>query len=99
MNYQLGGIGLKPQDLVTPFQLICGESIPDFHMLALHSISKIYPLNDNTAQKNNLTSKYIMELSKLKHLQRYMNYFEMDYIKFERKPQIHQLYIDFEITM
>ena len=40
-----------------------------------------------------------MEISKLRHLQRYMTYFEMDYRKIERNPQQHQLYIKFEITM
>ena len=28
-----------------------------------------------------------------------MTYFEMDYRKIERKPQRHQLYVYFEITM
>ena len=32
-----------------------------------------------------------MELSKLKHLQRYINAFEQEYKNFERNPQIHQL--------
>ena len=36
-----------------------------------------------------------MEISKLKHLQIYMTYFEIDYRKYERKPQIHQLSIKF----
>ena len=33
--------------------------------------------------KNDLTGKYIMELSKLKQLQRYMNKFELEYREFE----------------
>ena len=33
-----------------------------------------------------------MEPSKLKHLQRYTNPFELDYRKFEHLPQSHQLY-------
>ena len=40
-----------------------------------------------------------MEPSKLKHLQRYMKYFGMDYRNFEHNPQRLQLSIDFEITM
>ena len=38
-----------------------------------------------------------MEISKLKQLQRYVNYFEIDYITFECKPQVHQFSIEFEI--
>ena len=48
-------------------------------------------LQDETGQKNNLTGKYIMELSKLKHLQFYMTNFELDYRKFECPTQRHQL--------
>ena len=40
-----------------------------------------------------------MEISKLKHLQSYMTYFGIYYRTLERKPQIHQLSIDFEIKM
>ena len=32
-----------------------------------------------------------MDMSKSKHLQQYMNKFELDYRKFERLPQIQQL--------
>ena len=34
-----------------------------------------------------------MELSKLKNLQRYMTSFELDFRRFESKPQRNQLYI------
>ena len=40
-----------------------------------------------------------MELSKLKHPQRFINNFEMYYRKFERKTQRHQRFIYFEIKM
>ena len=36
-----------------------------------------------------------MELSKLKHLQRYMTPFEIDYIMFEHWPQSKRLYLTF----
>ena len=40
-----------------------------------------------------------MELSKLNHIQRYMTNFELDYIKFERLPQRHQISIIFKSSM
>ena len=48
-------------------------------------------LKDETGKINNLTGKYIMELSKLKHHQCYMTKFELDYRKFEQLPKRHQL--------
>ena len=36
-----------------------------------------------------------MELSKLKHIQRYMNPFELNYRRFERQPQIQHLSLTF----
>ena len=36
-----------------------------------------------------------MEISNLKHLQRYMTIFELDYRKFECDPQRHHLYTTF----
>ena len=38
-------------------------------------------MQHKTVQINNLTVKYIMELSKLKHLQLYMAHFELNYRK------------------
>ena len=46
-------------------------------------------------QINNLKVKYIMELSKLNHIQRYMNPFEINYRRFESYPQIQQLSLTF----
>ena len=40
-----------------------------------------------------------MAISKLKQLQRYLTSFEIYYRKFERKPQRHQLSIEFDVTM
>ena len=40
-----------------------------------------------------------MELSKLKHLQRYMNAFEQEYKTFDRNPQIHQLSTIFKLKI
>ena len=40
-----------------------------------------------------------MVMSKLKHLQSCMTPFELDYIKFERLPQIHQLSTTFTPTI
>ena len=48
---QLGGIGLKAQDLVTPFQLLEGEYLPDFHIQDLRERIEIYLLDDKTVQK------------------------------------------------
>ena len=46
-------------------------------------------LNEETGQKN-LTGKCIVKISKLKHLQRCMNSFQLEHIKFNRKPQRNQ---------
>ena len=56
-------------------------------------------MNDKTTQANNLTGKYIMAPSKLKHLQRYMITFELEYRKFELNPQRHQLSTTFQLTI
>ena len=47
-------------------------------------------MNDETGQTNNLTGKFTMKLSKLNQIQRYMTSFELDYMKFEYKPQRHK---------
>ena len=52
-------------------------------------------MQDQTGQINNLTVKYIMELSKLKPIQRYMTTFELNHRIFERHPQIQQLSLTF----
>ena len=40
-----------------------------------------------------------MELSKLNYLQRYMTTFELDYTRFEQKPQRHQLSTTFQFEI
>ena len=96
---QLGVLGTKAQDFVISSRLGEGEKIPQLHLRALHIIGEILLLQDKIGQINNLTGKYIMELSKLKQLKRYMILFELDYIKFEGLPKIHQLYTIFNSTI
>ena len=93
------GLGTKNQDLVISFCLVEGENIPQLNLRALQIRSEILLLQDETEKIDNLTGKYIMELSKLKHLQRYMTNFEPDYRNFERLPQIHQLSTKFNYTI
>ena len=40
-----------------------------------------------------------MGLSKLEHLQHHMTEFEIEYRKFEQKPQKNQLYTTFHLTV
>ena len=89
---QLGGLETKYQDLVISFQLDEGETIPKFYLRALQIKSENFLLKYKIGKINNLMGKYILELSKLKQLQQYMNTFELDYNVFERLPQINQLY-------
>ena len=69
MITQLGGLGHKVQDLVISFRLGKVKTLPQLHLRALQTRSDFFLLQDDTVQINNLTGKYIMELSKLKHLQ------------------------------
>ena len=89
-------VSIRPKDyeLVTSFQLIESELPPDLHLRALQSRSKIYLLNDNKCQKKNIAGIYIMEISKIKHLQHYMTYFEIYCITLGSNPQIYQLSIE-----
>ena len=52
-------------------------------------------MQDQTGKINNPAGKYIMELSKLKDLQRQMTPFELNYRKFERQAQIQQISLTF----
>ena len=88
---QLGGLGPKAQDLVIYFRLGEGETLPQLHLRALHNRSENFLFQYQTGKIKNLTGKYIMELSKLKHLQRYTTPFGLDYKKFERLIQSQQL--------
>ena len=74
---QLGGLGPKAQDIVIPLHLDEEELLSDFHLRALAIRSELVLTIYQTGQINNLTGKYIMELSKVKHLQRYMNSFDI----------------------
>ena len=65
MSHQLVGIGPEPQDLLIYFHLGEGKNLPQFHLSSLQIICKLFLLQDQTAQINNITGKYIMELSKL----------------------------------
>ena len=88
---QLGQLGPNDQDLLIPLRLGEGKPLPYFHLRYLTIRSEIVLIRDQTGQINNLTGKYIMELSKPKHLQHYMNFFELDLRWFERHPQSNQL--------
>ena len=56
-------------------------------------------LSGGTGQTNNITGKYIMEPSKLKHLQLYMTTFELEYRKFERNSQRQKPSTKFHFTI
>ena len=62
MSPQLGGLGLKYQDLVISFWLGEGETLQQLRLRALQIRSEFFPLQDETGQINNLTSKYTMEM-------------------------------------
>ena len=48
------------------------ETLPQFHLRALYIRSELNLFQDQTGQINNLIGRYIMELSQLKYIQRYM---------------------------
>ena len=77
MSPQLGGIGPKAEELMIPFRLGKGEPISDFHLRYIAIIIELLLMRYKTVYINNLTGKYIMELSKLKYIQRYMTSFEI----------------------
>ena len=74
--------GPKAQDLVISFILGEAETLPQLHFRALQIRSEIFFFCDETGQINNLTGKYIVEMSKLKHKQQYINIFEKHYRNF-----------------
>ena len=74
---QRGGLGPKSQDLVTPFHIGEGQPLSGFHLRALAIRSEIVLMRYQTGHTNKLTGKYTTEMSKLKHLQRYMTSFEL----------------------
>ena len=76
-----------------------GETISPFHLRSLQIRSELDLLQYQIEQINNLTGKYIMELSTLKHLQGYITSFELYYRNFEHLPQIKQLSITLTPTI
>ena len=93
MSPQLGGLGTKAQYLVISFRTGEGETLSRFYLRVLLIGSEIILLQDRTGKINNLTGKYIIQLSKWKHIQRYTTPFKIYYIFFEHLPQIQQLSI------
>ena len=69
------------------------------YTLEIFSPESIFLLNDETGHINNLIGKYIMEISKMKHLQLYMNTFEQQYRKFDLKKHRQQLSTTFQNTI
>ena len=94
-SHQIIGLGTKAQDLVITFSLGEGENISEFHLRALTIRSELDLLQDQTGKTKNLTGKYTMELSKLKHLKIYTTNFELYYRWFEHQPQIQHIYLTF----
>ena len=82
MSNQLGRLGPKSQDFMIYFYLGEVETPPQFHLRALQIRSEMFLLQYQTGHIKNLIGKYIMKLSKLKYLQRYMNPFEPNHRKF-----------------
>ena len=76
---QLGGLGTKSQDLVISFRLGERETIPQFHLRYFKVRRESFLLQYETGNINNLTGKYIMEISKLKHFQCYVAIFGLEY--------------------
>ena len=96
---QLGGLGPKAQSLVMNFCLGEREYLPYFHLIYLAIRSGLVLMRFQTVQINILTGKYIMKLTNLKHLQCYVTSFDLDFRRFERKPQSNQLSIIFTPRM
>ena len=96
---QIGGLGPKAKYLVISFFLNEGETLLKLNRIDLQIRSEIFLLKDETGHINNLTGKYIMKLSKLKHIQRYMTTFELYCINFECLPKIQQLSTIFNSTI
>ena len=92
---QLGGLGPKSQDSVIPFCLDEVESLKYFHLRALAIKSELIFMRHKIGHSNNLTEKYIIEISKLKHLKQYMTSLEINFIIFKHHPQSDQLSIIF----
>ena len=66
---QIGRLGPKSQDLVIPLRLGEGEPLSDFHLRYIAIRSELVLMRDQTGYIKNLTGKYIMLMSKMKHIQ------------------------------
>ena len=86
----------SPCDIFSPWWR---KNLPQFHLRALQVRSKHFLLKYKTVQINNFTSKYTMKLSKTKHLQCYMNKFELEYRNIMRLPQIIHLSTTFLLIL
>ena len=75
------------------------ETLPQFHLRAFQIRSEYFLFQGETRQVNNLAGKYIMEMSKLGHLQQYMTTFQLKYRRFERLPRRHQISTIFNSTI
>ena len=95
---QFGGLGTKSQEFVVSFFPGQGKTLSQFRLRDIHPQNENHPFKYDTGQKKT-TCKYIMELSKFKHLQCYMTKFEPDYRKFKQLPQRHQLTTTFQFTI
>ena len=65
------------------------------HLRALAIKSELIFMRHKIGHSNNLTEKYIIEISKLKHLKQYMTSLEINFIIFKHQPQSDQLSIIF----
>ena len=99
MSPQLGGPGPKAKGLVIPFHPGEVEHLPDFYLRALTIISELELMIYQKGKINNPKGKYIMKLSKLKHLQWSMTSYEIEYRRFERHPQSGQPSLTFTPKM
>ena len=77
MSPQLGGLGPKYYDLLILFRLGEGGPTSDFQLRDLAIRSEIVFMIDQTGHINNITGKYTRKLSNMKHLQQFMNSFEL----------------------
>ena len=91
MTPQLVGLVPNAQEPVITFCIGEVEFLTYFHLRPLAIKNELISMKDKTCHIKNLTGKYIMELSKLKHIQRYMNLFDINFRQFELQPQIYQL--------
>ena len=71
---QLGGIGFRSQEILISFFLGERDTLPQLKFRDIQSRSGNFLMNYKTRQINTLTGKYIIELSKLKHIKMLHDY-------------------------